>query len=72
MESKNNRKHYSTLEKQALIEEWKQSGLSKLAFTREKKINYFSFCEWTRGRKRNYKSRPKNAFLPVEIKATAS
>jgi hypothetical protein len=72
METKNNRNQYTTLEKQELIEQWKQSGISKLAFTREKKINYFSFCEWARGRKRSYKSKPKNAFLPVEIKGNSS
>jgi hypothetical protein len=68
MELKNNRQHYTLLEKQELLEQWKQSGKSKLAFSKEIQVSYFTLCNWIKARNRNHKAKTKSSFLPVEIK----
>jgi transposase-like protein len=72
MELKNNRKHYTSLEKQELVEQWKQSGKSKLAFSKEIQVSYFTLCHWVKGRDRSHKAKTRSSFLPVEIKPETS
>ncbi|MBL0339748.1 MAG: transposase [Bacteroidetes bacterium] len=40
------KKTYSQEEKQALIEGWKQSGKSRMAFSKEHGINYHTLISW--------------------------
>lgn len=58
---------YTDLEKQKLIEQWKQSGKSKVAFCKERELNYYSFNDWVRRRDRR-KEKSKPSFLLVTIK----
>lgn len=47
---------------QQLIEQWKASRKTKIAFCRERDISYPTFIGWTRGKKKN-----TSAFIPLQI-----
>lgn len=59
-------RRYTDLERQELIDQWKQSGKNKTEFCKENSLSYFSFCDWIRKRKRVPKT--KSSFIPVKIK----
>lgn len=40
------RKHRRPEQWQALIQQWQQSSLSALAFCKQNKLGYASFCQW--------------------------
>jgi hypothetical protein len=61
---------YSDLEKQELIEQWKQSGKTKTLFCKEHDLSYFSFCIWSNGKKKS-SSKSKNSFVPLKLKLPA-
>jgi transposase-like protein len=61
-------RRYSDLEKQELIEQWKQSGKSKAGFCKERMVSYYSFNDWLRVRNRKKSTQP--SFVPLEIKAS--
>lgn len=63
-------RHYSDLEKQELIDQWNQSGKSKISFCKEQGLNYHSFNDWVRRRNRRKKS-GKSSSVPLSIAATA-
>jgi hypothetical protein len=67
METKNNRQHYTPLEGQELLDQLKQSGKSKLLFSKEMQVSYFTLCNWIKARNRSHKATTKSSFLPVEI-----
>lgn len=56
---------YTDLEKQELIEQWKQSGLSKILFCKNKNVNYYTFVDWTG--KRDRKQKTRSLFIPVKV-----
>jgi len=62
-------RRYTDLEKQELIEQWKQSGKNKFAFCKENSLSYFSFCDWVRKRKRGPKTKP--SFVAVSVKGNS-
>jgi hypothetical protein len=68
MEEKKHLRRYTELEKQELIEQWKESGKSKLIFCKEIGIGYYSLLEWIRGGKRKSSQKTKPSFVPVELK----
>lgn len=68
---------YSAEEKQQIIEQWRESGMSRPAFCREKKISYYSFLEWTKKKTAalrytrapsfNGAQKRQSGFLPLHI-----
>lgn len=52
---------------QEIIELWKLSGQSKMAFSQEMGINYQTFVGWTKARSRNNKVFKQDKFIPIEI-----
>lgn len=58
---------YSAEEKQQIIEQWKQSGLSRRAFCRQQNLSYNSLTHWTR-KKRNRSRSVTSDFVPLKIK----
>lgn len=61
---------YSDIEREELIEQWKESGKSKAAFCKASSISYYSFNDWIR--RRNEKGKKvKPSFVPLEIKTTS-
>jgi len=60
---------YSDLEKQEFIEQWKQSGKSKMTFCKEIGIGYYSLLDWVkRGKKKPEKS--KSLFAQLRVKSS--
>lgn len=59
-------RRYTDLEKQELIEQWKQSGMNKISFCKSRAISYYTFVDWTGKRERKQKT--KSSFIPVKIK----
>lgn len=66
-------RRYSAEEKQQLIEEWKQSRLSRQAFCRQNNLNYYTLINWTS--KKRSEGKPNNAepdnFIPLQVKPGA-
>lgn len=58
---------YTDLEKQELIEQWKQSGKNKMTFCKERSLSYYSFNDWIKRRNRK-KEKPTPSFVPLKIK----
>lgn len=58
---------YSDLEKQEFIEQWKQSGKSKMAFCKEIGIGYYSLIDWVK-QKNKKAEKPKSSFTQLRIK----
>ncbi len=67
-QSQSNRKRYSPEEKQQIIDQWKQSGLSRQAFSRQNNLSYYSLIFWTK-KKRNRNKPVSNEFIPLKIKS---
>ena len=61
---------YSDLEKQELIEQWKQSGKTKTLFCKERDLSYFSFCMWSNDKKKT-SPKAKGSFVPLKVKLPA-
>ena len=53
-QSKKLTRRYSAEQKQQLIEQWKQSGLSRQTFCRQHAVGYYTMLYWTK-KKRNQK-----------------
>jgi transposase-like protein len=68
METKNPR--YSDNEKQTFIEQWKQSGKTKVAFCKEKGIGYCTFNGWVKREKKKIE-KSKSSFVALRIKNSA-
>ncbi len=62
------RGRYSPEEKQQIIEQWKQSGLSRQAYCRQNNLSYYSLIFWTK-KKRNRNKPVSNEFIPFKIKS---
>ena len=61
-------KHYSTEEKQALLEKWKASGLSTKKFCEQNNLGYYSLVSWKKlDTRRWYKKFPSPAFIPIKV-----
>ncbi|HRZ98849.1 MAG TPA: transposase [Paludibacter sp.] len=68
-------KTYTTEEKRDLVERWKQSGLSMMAFSKQHGINYHTFVWWIKPKKNKAKSKVKPAVSTAgfsEIKMTTN
>lgn len=51
----------------SLVEQWRQSGKNKMAFCRERNINYQTFIGWTTPKKSHHKK--TSSFIPLSIAA---
>lgn len=60
------KKHFGSQEKEQIISEWKQSGLSKKQFSEERGIKYCTFVGWFQGTKKETSS---DGFSEVVISA---
>jgi len=45
------KKHFTTVERERFISDWRQSGLSKKQFAEERAIKYCTFIGWFQGSK---------------------
>ncbi len=64
----NSKKIFTDIQKQELIQEWKQSGKTKIDFCKEKELNYFTFVNWSADKKkRNKPVPPASSFIPVKV-----
>jgi hypothetical protein len=59
------KKTYSLEEKQALIESWKQSGKSRMAFSKEHGINYHTLISWVAPKKKKQQIKVKRDNIPA-------
>lgn len=59
------KKTYSLEEKQALIEGWKQSGKSRMAFSKEHNINYHTLISWVAPKKKKQQIKVKSVSIPA-------
>jgi len=57
---------YSPEEKKQIIEQWKQSGLSRPAYCRQNNLSYHSLIHWTRD-KRVRKKDTTSEFIPLNM-----
>ena len=57
---------YSKEQKQLFIEQWQESGMNKKTFCREKNVNYMTFIEWTRPKKKR-SNKVVGGFAPVIV-----
>lgn len=65
------KKNFTTAERNAVIAEWKQSGKSKISFSREQGINYYTLVAWTSSGKKKPKSLQKQSgFSEIKIIGT--
>lgn len=64
----NARQTFTEDQKQQLLIEWKQSGLTKIAFCNEKQIKYYTFVGWKNTHPKKKSAASESSFLPVEIK----
>ena len=70
-ESTKSAKSYSKEEKHNLVERWKQSGLSMMAFSKQVGINYHTFVWWIKPKKNKQKGKVRPPAVPpgfVELK----
>ncbi|MBL0341660.1 MAG: transposase [Bacteroidetes bacterium] len=58
------KKTYSSEEKQTLIEGWKQSGKSRMAFSKEHGINYHTLISWVAPKKKKQQVKVKSDRIP--------
>ena len=74
-ESTKSAKSYSTEERHDLVERWKQSGLSMMAFSKQLGINYHTFVWWIKPKKNKAKSKVKSPVTTAgfsEVKITTN
>lgn len=64
----NSKRTFTEYQKQQLLIEWQQSGLTKIAFCKEKQIKYYTFVSWKSILPKKKSILSENSFLPVEIK----
>lgn len=67
METTPGQYRYSDLEKEELIEQWKQSGKNKSIFCKEQGVSYYSFNDWIKRRDKK-KQKAKTSFVSLKIK----
>jgi len=58
---------FTDQQKQELIEQWKQSGKTKIDFCKERDLKYFSFVGWSSDKKKKKRSVDNSSFVPVKI-----
>ena len=57
------KKEYSAAEKQALVTDWKQSGQTMMAFSRTIGVNYHTFINWIKPKKKQKSAKVGNEKL---------
>ena len=62
-------KYYSSEEKQVILEEFKQSGLSKAKFSRLKNVSESSLYKWSKEIEQSL-SLEEGSFIPMQINIT--
>ena len=62
-------RRYTDLEKQELIQQWRESGKSKAAFCKERSIGYYAFNDWVMRRIRKKKA-TSSSFIPLQVKSS--
>jgi hypothetical protein len=70
MEKSTTARRYTELEREELIEQWKQSGKSKTVFCKERSVSYYSFNDWIKRRNKKVKN-GKPSFVPLKIKPSS-
>ncbi len=63
----NGKQIFTEQQKQELIEQWKQSGKTKIDFCKEKDLKYFSFVGWSSDKKKKKQTVAHSSFVPVKI-----
>ena len=53
-------KEYSAVEKQALVAGWKQSGQTMMAFSKSIGVNYHTFINWIKPKKKTKRAKAGN------------
>ena len=73
-EKKESRIHYNTHQIKDYLEQWKASGKSQLAFSKEAGLNYYTFNKWLSDSKRksNKPSKKQTGFIPIQVKEEKS
>lgn len=59
---------YTELEKQELLEQYRQSGKSKTGFCRERGLSFCTLHDWLGGKKKKSARKRLPGFVPVNIK----
>jgi hypothetical protein len=62
------RQVYSIPQRQELLQEWQQSGISKKAFCQEKGLKYQTFVTWKGSGKKKGQAARESSFVPVVVK----
>jgi transposase-like protein len=62
-------RRYTDLEKQELIQQWKESGKSKAAFCKERSIGYYTFNDWVKRRIGKNKT-TSSSFISLQVKSS--
>ena len=63
----NSKKTFTDSQKQALIQEWRESGKTKLDFCKERDLKYFTFVNWSSDKKKTNKPVSASPFIPVKV-----
>lgn len=59
--------HKSKAERNAHVEAWQQSGISKAAYSKQHQINYVTFCSWFVKAQSQNSNDVAQKFIPVEV-----
>lgn len=54
-------------QKKELISQWKQSGISRKKFSRERQINYYTFMDWCYRFDKKPSEKRKNNFVELTV-----
>ena len=73
-DKRNVRIKYSLQEIESYLEQWKSSGKSQLAFSKEAGLNYYTFNKWLSDSKRESKkpSKKQTGFISIQVKEEKS
>lgn len=67
-----NVQYKSKTERNAHMEAWRQSGISKSAYSKQHQINYVTFCSWFVKAQSQNSNDVAQKFIPVELTAPAT
>ena len=69
-EKKELRIRYNSQEIESYLEQWKSSGKSQIAFSKEAGLNYYTFNKWLSESKTKSKraSKRQTGFIPIQVK----
>ena len=73
-EKKESKIRYNPQEIKSYLDQWKSSGKSQLAFSKEASLNYYTFNKWLSDSKRESKkpSKKQTGFISIQVKEEKS